>query len=73
MNHASGTGHQRLSDGQGLVVIGAYPPQGSYNLCRGDNLADRDAAIPTIPKVPAPESDPVKGANGALTSLWRPA
>ena len=30
---AAGIGHQRQSPD--LVVIGAYPPDGQYNLCRG--------------------------------------
>ena len=57
----AGTGHQRLSGSADLLVIGAYPPEGTYNLCRGDNPADRDEALTTIPKVPVPESDPVLG------------
>ena len=64
----AGTGHQRLSGSADLLVIGAYPPEGTYNLCRGDNPADRDKALTTIPKVPVPESDPVLGKNGPLRS-----
>ena len=41
----AGTGHQRLSASDDLLVIGAYPPKGTYNLCRGDNPADRDKAL----------------------------
>ena len=41
----AGTGHQRLSASDDLLVIGAYPPEGTYNLCRGDNPADRDKAL----------------------------
>ena len=67
----AGTGHQRLIGSEDLLVVGAYPPQGTYNLCRGDNPADRDKALTTIPKVPVPESDPVSGKNGPLTTLWR--
>ncbi len=67
----AGTGHQRLSDGGGLLVIGAYPPEGSYNLCRADHPADRDQALTTIPQVPVPTSDPVHGARGPLVALWR--
>jgi uncharacterized protein YjlB len=67
----AGTGHQRLSGSDDLLVIGAYPPQGTYNLCRADNPADREAALGTIPKVPVPDSDPVAGKDGPLTKLWR--
>lgn len=67
----AGTGHQRLSDSGGLVVIGAYPPQGTYNLCRGDNPADHKAALKTIADVPKPASDPVAGRDGPLSALWR--
>jgi uncharacterized protein YjlB len=67
----AGTGHQRLSGSDDLLVIGAYPPQGTYNLCRGDNPADRDKALATIPKVLVPDSDPVGGKDGALVKLWR--
>ncbi len=69
----AGTGHQRLSGGAGLVVIGAYPPEGIYNLCRADNPADRDNALKTIPHVPLPQSDPVAGRSGQLPALWRAA
>ena len=67
----AGTGHQRLSGSADLLVIGAYPPEGTYNLCRGDNPADRDKALMTIPNVPVPASDPVLGKNGPLAKLWR--
>lgn len=69
----AGTGHQRLSASADLVVIGGYPPNGRYDLCRGDNPANHRKALTTIPKVPLPQTDPVSGKDGALTSLWRPA
>ncbi len=65
----AGTGHQRLSGEAGLVVIGAYPPEGRYNLCRGAK-AEHDQALRTIPLVPVPKSDPVFGRGGPLTNLW---
>lgn len=66
----AGTGHQRLSGSSDLTVIGAYPPEGTYNLCRGDNPADRDKALTTIPQVPIPTSDPARGVHGPLRELW---
>ena len=45
----AGTGHQRLSASGDLLVIGAYPPQGTYDLCRADNPADRLEALADHP------------------------
>lgn len=69
----AGTGHQRLAASPDLVVIGGYPPTGTYDLCRGDRPSDRDKALKTIPKVPLPETDPVGGKDGPLVRLWRNA
>ena len=66
----AGTGHQGLFSGPGLLVIGAYPPNGTYNLCRASKAA-RLKAILEIPDVPPPTSDPVFGPQGPLVTLWR--
>jgi uncharacterized protein YjlB len=66
----AGTGHQCRSHSPDLVVIGAYPPAGKYDLCRGSK-ADRAKALISIPKVPLPQTDPAFGAEGPLLTLWR--
>jgi uncharacterized protein YjlB len=66
----AGTGHQCLRQSDDLVVIGAYPPGGTYNLCRGSK-AEHTKALATIPNVPGPATDPVFGADGPLIALWR--
>ncbi len=66
----AGTGHHRLIGSDDLLVIGGYPPDGTYNLCRGDNPAERDKALTTIARVPVPRTDPVLGEDG-LPKLWR--
>jgi uncharacterized protein YjlB len=66
----AGTGHQCLWASPDLLVIGAYPKSGRYDLCRGSK-AERERAVQTIPKVPLPDSDPVYGAEGPLMRLWR--
>lgn len=66
----AGTGHQRISATPDLLVIGAYPPEGHYDLCRGTG-AEHARALATIPRVPIPETDPLCGAGGPLTRLWR--
>ncbi len=67
----AGTGHQGLWAAPELVVIGAYPKTGKYDLCRGSK-AEHARALETIPQVPLPETDPVHGPDGPLKSLWKP-
>jgi uncharacterized protein YjlB len=66
----AGTGHQCLWASPELVVIGAYPPGGRLDLCRGSK-ADHARALHSIPRVPLPASDPVYGRDGPLIALWR--
>jgi uncharacterized protein YjlB len=66
----AGTGHQRISASPDLLVIGAYPPGGRYDLCRG-TPPEHARALATIPRVPLPQNDPLFGAGGPLTVLWR--
>ncbi len=65
----AGTGHQRIAASSDFVVIGAYPPTGEYDLCRGgrDEYA---AALVAVPAVPLPRTDPVLGKDGPLIALW---
>lgn len=65
----AGTGHQRIWASPDLLVIGAYPPNGRYNVCRGSR-AEYARAIKSIPLVPHPETDPVYGPEGPLLALW---
>jgi uncharacterized protein YjlB len=65
----AGTGHQLVGQAQQLVVIGAYPPSGQYDLCRGSRL-EHDKALAAIAQVPRPATDPVYGDNGPLLTLW---
>jgi uncharacterized protein YjlB len=67
----AGTGHQCLTQTPTLVVIGAYPKNGTYNLCRASK-AEHAKALVTIPKVPLPATDPAFGPQGPLMTLWRP-
>ena len=66
----AGTGHQKLSASSDLLVVGAYPPQGAYDLCRG-SAADHAKALVSIPQVPLPKTDPVFGGDGPLAKLWK--
>lgn len=64
----AGTGHRRISPNDGLLVVGAYPPgQERYDICR----ARDPAADLRIGKTRLPDTDPIRGADGPLTKLWR--
>jgi uncharacterized protein YjlB len=65
----AGTGHQGLWTSPDLMVIGAYPASGRYDLCRGSK-AEYAKAVESIPGVPLPETDPVYGKEGPLLRLW---
>ena len=65
----AGTGHQRIGRAEELVVIGAYPPSGQYDLCRGSRL-EHDKALAAIAQVPRPATDPVYGDDGPLVTPW---
>jgi uncharacterized protein YjlB len=66
----AGTGHFRLEATRDLLVVGAYPPGQSADLCRG---AATPEMIARIAAVPVPATDPVQGVGGPLTSQWRTA
>jgi uncharacterized protein YjlB len=66
----AGTGHQSIATSPDLVVIGAYPKSGRYDLCRASK-GDHDRAVEAIPNVPLPDTDPIFGASGPLLSLWQ--
>jgi uncharacterized protein YjlB len=68
----AGTGHQNLMASEDFLVVGAYPPSGEYDLCRGSK-AEHDRALAAIPLVPPPNFDPVYGKSGPLTKHWRDA
>jgi uncharacterized protein YjlB len=66
----AGTGHQRLEASDEFLVVGAYPPEGTYDLCTRSE--DHAEAVRTIPRVPKPRKDPVYGEEGPLAGVWKP-
>lgn len=63
----AGTGHCRLAASEDFLVVGAYPPDQDFDICRDAPNAEMTARIETLP---FPASDPVRG-GAALLSLWR--
>jgi len=66
----AGTGHQALSATRNLLVVGAYPPSGTYDEFR-ESPKEHARAERWIPEVELPKKDPVYGVNGPLKKLWR--
>jgi len=62
----AGTGHRRAIARDGFTVVGAYPEgQERYDLLRGDDPAEVEAARERIAALPAPPRDPVGGEGVA--------
>jgi len=64
----AGTGHCRIAASSDFLVVGAYPPDQHFDICRS---APDDAALNRMKALPFPESDPVAGVEGPLLRLWR--
>ena len=66
----AGTGHRRLAASGDLLVVGAYPRNGSFDQQRPGQV-DHAKAVTSIAHVPMPEMDPVHGRTGPLLELWK--
>jgi len=64
----AGTGHQCLEASEDFLVVGAYPPRGTYDVCTSVRVHAR--AVKTIARVPRPATDPVYGKGDGLLSAW---
>ena len=68
----AGTGHECVSASEDFLVVGAYPPTGTYDVFRTSPEEYRKAAK-TVPKVAPPRRDPIYGKTGGLLRLWKRA
>src|SRR3954454_16508488 len=65
----AGTGHRRATADADFTVVGAYPAgQEDYDVLRGDDPAEVEAARERIAALAPPDDDPVGGEG---TSRWQ--
>ena len=65
----AGTGHRLIEASRNFLVVGAYPPAGTYDECT--DTRDLPEAKKRIAKVRKPSRDPVHGRQAGTASLWK--
>jgi len=63
----AGTGHCNIRSSDDFTVVGAYPPDQEFDLCRG---APTPEMLEAIARTPFPHRDPVFGGQGPLIDNW---
>ncbi len=63
----AGTGHCRVAASEDFLVVGAYPPGETWDVCRD---APDKARAQRMRDVVFPASDPVVGVEGPLVKAW---
>jgi uncharacterized protein YjlB len=63
----TGTGHCRITASSDFLVVGAYPENEHWDICRTAASAE---VLERMRRVRFPASDPLTGATGALPKLW---
>jgi uncharacterized protein YjlB len=64
-----GVGHRRLDATPDFLVIGAYPLEMDWDICK---TAPTPETMERMRRLSVPTFDPVTGLNGRLPKLWAP-
>ena len=65
----AGTAHRNLGHSDDYLIVGAYPPGQSPDMCYG-RPEEHDPAKRAIAAVEPPPADPIMGGDGPLGILW---
>ncbi|KAB7897668.1 cupin [Rouxiella sp. S1S-2] len=68
----AGVGHKQVSADENFMMVGAYPPNVTADLCH-DDVAKLAVRTKAVAKVPLPETDPVTGHSEGSMLLWHQA
>jgi uncharacterized protein YjlB len=63
----AGTGHCLIEASDDFLVVGAYPPDQNWDICR---QAPSPEAVERMAHLPFPAPDPVSRDGGPLARLW---
>ena len=66
----AGVGHKKLRSSDDFAVVGGYPSDVDYDLCRGKE-SERPRMERNIESVPLPARDPVYSLHGPLFNHWK--
>ena len=66
----AGTGHQLISASDDFCVVGAYPP-GPRDADHAADAGEPRESVEDDSGSKLPKTDPVRGAQGPLTRLWK--
>ena len=66
----AGTGHCQVEASDDFLVVGAYPPDQHWDICREAPTPEADERMAHLP---FPPTDPVSGDGSSFAKLWPPA
>ena len=66
----AGVAHCNQGQSSDLLIVGAYPENGSKPDLRRGKPGEHGAAKRAVEAVPLPDQDPIGGMDGALRRLW---
>lgn len=68
----AGVAHKNLGKENDISCVGGYPNGQDFDINKG-NAGERPGTDRNIAAVPLPETDPVTGKSGGLTTIWKSA